>query len=182
MPILINYLESNYIQKSPLLKASDAFLTPFRKAFNGRDVNIVFNEKGIAEIQDVTDKVSTVKKILWAILAISIAPFAAIAAFFKLFTHPSIGSLENPFEIGNSEVPFNIEEAAASLESIRAAKLFGNVKVFLSLSPQQQNLSKVEAADSIITVIKPWRAEGCSVRVYDAAIKFAILECHTFLS
>lgn len=91
MGIFTNYLENACVQKSCAAEAADWILTPYRKLFNGKEVQLIigFNEDQESSLFVSPNEapsslsLSGWGKLPWAITAVIISPLALIAAIFK---------------------------------------------------------------------------------------------------
>lgn len=188
MRILNTWLENDIVKKGSLLNAADWALTPCRKAFNGKNVELISNKDGTIQIKEsFASSPGKFEKVLWIVVAVVTIPLAAIAAFFKLLTSPSVRALEmgNPHHLLN-----NMEEVVHRLKPLKEAGLGGCLNVYLALTPEQYPLADSEAGRSIIHNIERMKITG--VRSVDVTRfnnqnepgkihRFAIVECRIAL-
>ncbi|GAB4229935.1 MAG: hypothetical protein Tsb0021_07900 [Chlamydiales bacterium] len=186
MVILNCYLEDDIIKKSTPLKLADWILTPYRKAFNGKNICLITNTSGMPQnIGEVSVGSSGLKRVLWGVLAVSIIPLAAIAVLFKAMFSPSIGSSTQPCWLCGRRTIENLEEVYESLEVLERTKLPGRVDFFLAQSPAHQNLNEKETSDSMILDLKERLGDSFNIMVFRGSTaaqpslnKFALLSLY----
>lgn len=145
MEVLTNYLAGDYIQKSCAAEAADWILTPYRKLFNGKDVEIHithYQDSGreIYLQQEPSFERRCWQKPLWAIAAVAIFPLALIAALFKRYGSPSV---EISGEIGSHETPLTTDNEVKGLkETFRQCNLSGTVTYWEQIPPNLNAIAK----------------------------------------
>lgn len=150
--LLTNHVGNDIVNKGKVLEACDFILTPYHKLFHGKTVKVYLDEteyksghyylgSGLPKVETkIAEAKTRSEKILWTILAVITAPFAAIAALFKLIIHPSIGTMEKPFTISDHYLYLNekgFKNAVDALNELKSIKLHGRVHIKFNLNQEQ---------------------------------------------
>lgn len=163
------------VKKSSPLKVADWILTPYRKAFGGREISLSFSPHiNGPHFDQVLPSLSKFEKTLWVVAAIVVSPFAIIAAFFKYFASPSF---EVVMGVNSPQVYLGAKDIAGFdlyiLQPLRDAKKeMGELKgkVRLVYAPNLKSKNEAQVKELAIQHFKDYVLEE-EPRVYQEEFK-----------